>query len=465
MTELAIALVGLLVGAALGGVAAWMLASARVRSQMGTGHAALQNRLGAAEASASELRAQLQARDDEVKKLRFDLQEEQHTRIASETRQTEIQKAIEAQQKQFAEIEARLRDTFTTLSTDALRRNNEEFARQAGEKVQPLSEALKRFEAQIRELEQARQGAYGRVSQALDQIGLAHRQLTQQTGNLVTALRSPQVRGRWGEITLQRAVEVAGMSAHCDFTPQMSLASEDGRLRPDLVVHLPGGRSLVVDAKAPLAAYLDAIEAGDAEQRTEHLKRHAKAIRARVRELATKSYAAQFNPAPDFVVLFLPGESFFSAALEHDRELIEDGMASGVILATPTTLIALLRTVAFSWQQRELVDNAQRIGAVAAELYERVCRFADHLGNVGRGLQRATEAYNQSVASWEARVLPMERRLAELRAVASAAEPAAPQFVDKTPRSLDEQRLVLAPRGEASHDSAAASHSGSGQAG
>jgi len=224
------------------------------------------------------------------------------------------------------------------------------------------------------------------------------------------------VRGRWGEITLRRVVEVAGMSTHCDFVEQQSVAAAEGRLRPDLVVTLPGGRTIVVDSKAPLTGFLDAVEAADETIRRDGLLRHARAVRTHMQNLSAKAYWEQFTTTPDFVVLFLPGESFFSAALEQDRGLIEDGIQQRVVLATPTTLIALLRTVAYSWQQQQVTENAQRIAAAGRELFDRIGKFAEHLGKVGDGLRRATDAYNNAVGTWSTRILPSGRRLTELGA-------------------------------------------------
>jgi DNA recombination protein RmuC len=238
----------------------------------------------------------------------------------------------------------------------------------------------------------------------------------------VTALRVPQVRGRWGEITLQRVVEVAGLSQHCDFETQPSTLTDEGRRRPDMVVRLPGRRTIVVDAKTPLIDYLNAIEANDEEARQASLRRHAGMVRSHMQALSGKAYWSQLEATPDFVVMFLPGETFFSAALEQDRALIEDGIRHRVLLATPTTLIALLRSVAHSWQQREVTDNAEKIARSAREFFERVCVFAEHLGEIGRGMSRASEAYNKAARSWESRVLPAGRKLPELGAAPADSE-------------------------------------------
>ncbi len=263
-------------------------------------------------------------------------------------------------------------------------------------------------------MEAARRTAYGNVTAQLTSINEAHQRLSKETTNLVTALRAPQVKGPWGEITLKRVVEVAGMSAHCDFTEQPTVDGENGRLRPDMIVTLPGNRTIIVDSKAPLTAYLEAIDAKDEATRQQCLVRHARMVRGHMQALSAKSYWSQFAPSPEFVVMFLPGESFFSAALEQDARLIEDGIGVRVVLATPTTLIALLRTVAYSWQQHEIGENAQRIADAGRELFERVSTFSEHLDHVGNGLRKATDCYNAAVGSWQNRVLPSGRRMNEL---------------------------------------------------
>ncbi len=427
-------LTGLLIGTAAGALCGWLLASTRVRAALS---AALQQAQQAAAANAStlnEVRGQAQASQEQMHRLRESLEAEQRARVAAETRLDESQRNLEQQRRLLVEAEQRLREAFTALSSDVLRKNSEEFARQTEERVKPLSEALQRYEKQMLEIEQTRQNAYGRMSQALEDVGKASQQLRQETSQLVTALRAPQVRGRWGEITLRRTVEAAGLSSHCDFSEQVSVEGEAGRLRPDLVVHLPGERTIVVDAKVPLQGFLDALEAADEPTRQQQLQRHAAAIRTHMKNLSAKAYWSQFDPSPDFVVLFIPGESFFSAALERDRTLIEDGIASRVILATPTTLIALLRTVAYAWQQHDLVENSRQIGEVAGELFERVCKFAEHFGRVGDHLRKATDSYNDASGSWERRVLPLGRRISELGVATKTTEFAELPVIDANAR-------------------------------
>lgn len=313
-----------------------------------------------------------------------------------------------------------LQMTFKGLSSEILKESRDEFLKQAepriGEHTRPLADALKRYEEAIRSIENKREEAYGSLKGLLDVLKNGQTELTRETSSLVSALKSPAARGRWGEVTLKRVVEVAGMSQYCDFDEQAAAEGEEGRLRPDLIVRLPGKRNVVVDAKVPIDAYMKAMESTEDEARIRNLGQHAQAVRGHMRNLGAKAYWTQFDPAPDFVVLFLPGESFFSAALEQDRSLIEDGMASRVVLATPTTLIVLLRSVAMGWQQHKLAENSLRISEAGKELFERCTTFASHLGSMGSGLEKTIKSFNTAVGSWEHRVVPGARRLQELGA-------------------------------------------------
>jgi DNA recombination protein RmuC len=361
--------------------------------------------------------------------------------------------------KQFAESgAAKLTDTFQALADAALRSNQGAFLEAArgtleatraqmtgdlaqkqtaiegavGGMVQPLAETLGRLEAQVRELERAREKAYGTLGEQVQS-------LARETATLSTALRSPQARGRWGEVTLRRVAELAGMVRNCDFSEQETHEGDGGRIRPDMIVRLPGDRTLVVDAKVPLTAYLDAAGAQDETTRRTALARHAQQVSEHVRQLSSKQYWNQFQPAPELVVLFLPGDHFFSAALESRPELIEEALAKKVVIATPVTLISVLKGIAYGWNQEQLAENAEEIRRVASEMYDRVQLVQEHYSDTGRLLERTVEAYNKSVGSWDSRLVPALRKMREL-GVASGEEPEAPQQIDllaRRPRAVN----------------------------
>ncbi len=303
--------------------------------------------------------------------------------------------------------------------------------------VRPLAESLSRFDTAMRSMEAARERAFGGIEQQLRYVSQGTTQLQKETGALVTALRTPHVRGRWGELTLRRVAELAGMVDRCDFFEQGTLSTaEGGRIRPDMVVRLPGGRTVIVDAKVALTAYLDALSAGDEAGRRAHLARHSRQVSKHVEQLSDKSYWAQFQPAPEFVVLFLPGDQFLSAALEHNERLLEEAIERGILLATPSTLIAILKGVGFGWRQERMAENTEEIRRLARELFERASGFVEHLRATGRTLEKTVEAYNRSVGSIDTRLMPALRKFKEMGATA-AAEPAALNPVDRVPREPD----------------------------
>jgi len=280
--------------------------------------------------------------------------------------------------------------------------------------VAPIRKSLEQVDEKIQLIEKARTSAYAGLQEQIRNLLETQGKLQSETNNLVFALKTPNVRGRWGEMQLERTVEFAGMTEYVDFVQQESTDTETGRLRPDLIVRLPGGKNIVVDAKAPLAAYLEALEAEDGNQRVELLKRHARQIRDHIKALGTKQYWRQFDPSPEFVVIFLPGEAFFSAALEQDPDLIQYGTSENVLLATPTTLIALLKAAAYGWRQEAITEQAREISQLGRELYERLTTQTEHFADVGKSLRKAVESYNKSIRSMETRVLVTARKFESL---------------------------------------------------
>lgn len=485
-------------------------ALAALRAEFQPQIAALTERVSGKEQQLGELQAALAAESDQKTQLAYQLQQESTSRATAEEKCTrlpalqqelkeredrlgalqqeistlkstraELQTTLEAERKATEEklallktAEARLSDAFNAVAAEALKNNNQSFlvlARQSLETAQqqakgdlekrqqainqlvsPVKEALTKLDSQVSQIEKERIGAYRELSAQVKNLTDTHSQLRAETANLVKALRSPQVRGRWGEIQLKRVVELAGMLEYCDFYQQASVDTQEGRLRPDLLVRLPGGKNIVVDAKVPLAAYLEAVEAQEESIRLARLREHAAQVRAHMVALSRKGYWEQFQPAPEFVVLFLPGETFFSAALEQDPSLLEQGVEQRVILATPTTLIALLKAVAYGWRQEKITKNAQEISALGKELYKRLADLGSHFGDVGAKLSKAVESYNKAVASLESRVLVSARRFHELESTGTEAGLELVVPVETAPRELQAAELLLLKNGR--HD-------------
>jgi DNA recombination protein RmuC len=444
---------GFLVGLACGCLGGWLLYGAICGRALRTAEA------GAAAASGENnaLRSELERRKDEMGELHRALRDAEMGQASNEARSETLLRSLNEQKALLHQAQNVLTDAFRSLAADALSRNNQQFLALARENLSafesravadldarqkaiegvvfPVKESLQKMDDQLRAIEFSRGQAYSALSTQLQSLVHVQGELRSETANLVKALRAPAVRGRWGEIQLRRVVEIAGMIKHCDFLEQQSFEGPEGRLRPDLRVLLPGGKNVIVDAKAPLQAYLDSLEAATEDVRIARLKDHARQVREHMTRLAAKSYWDYLKPSPEFVVLFLPGETFFSAALEQDSSLIEQGVNQRVILATPTTLIALLRTVAYGWRQEQLAENAQRISELGRELYDRLSSIAVSIGSLGAALRNCVEKYNRAAGSFEARVLPAARRFKEL-GVSAKEEIVALEPLENIPREL-----------------------------
>ncbi|MCG3138568.1 MAG: hypothetical protein HJJLKODD_02433 [Phycisphaerae bacterium] len=314
---------------------------------------------------------------------------------------------------QFDRLLVQMRDAFGAVSANVLTQSNQQFLTLADEKFKPLREQLERYEVQLRELEKTRAEAYGGLRQQVGELQQRSEQLGSQAGILAAALRQSGPKGQWGEVSLRRIVELAGLSAHCDFVEQ---AVQADRTRPDLIVHLPGGRQLAIDSKVNTGAYLEAMSCVEESRRAPLLQKYAADVRQTMKKLGSKEYWKNLTPAPEFVVMFMPGEAFFAATLAEDHDLLVDGIGQGVLLASPTTLIALLLAVRHGWQQEQVAENAQKIADAGRELYERLCTLGKYMEDIRGGIQKAADAYDNAVGNWEKRTLPSARKLKELGA-------------------------------------------------
>ena len=444
-------------GVALGAMAGWRLLKAKANAASAADLAILKERIDGKEAEVQRLCGAL---DNEAAEHKHSREETVQLKAALEGER----RAAQERMASFKNATEELSEKFKALSRDALKDNNQSFLELAhstlqkfqqgakgdlelkqkaiDELVKPLKDSLERVDSKIGEMEKARVGAYSELREQVKALATSQSQLQAETGNLVNALKTPHVRGRWGEIQLRRVVELAGMLQYCDFVEQETVITADGRIRPDVIVRLPGNRTIVIDAKVPFDAFYESISTSDDLIRSARLKDHARLVRTHIGSLSKKSYWEAVQPTPEFVLLFLPGETFYSAALEIDPKLIEDGVGQGVIIATPTTLIALLKAVSYGWRQEQMAANAQEVSKLGKDLYDRLRTFTNYFSDIGRGLDRAVESYNKGVRSLEARVMVTARKFKERGAIAGE-EVEALEPIDKLaiPLSLDEGGL------------------------
>src|SRR6266478_6038414 len=454
----------MLFGAAVGAAIVWLVLRAKTKRSFEDGKSESATRIAA-------LHERVTARDQELTKIQgaFDKEVAERDRLREDNAALKAdlageRRGLQERSESFKRVTEELAEKFKALSRDALKDNNQEFInlarvtlerfqesakgdlelrqRAIDQLVKPLKESLEKVDGKIGDLEKARAGAYAELREQVKTLTTQQLQLQNETGNLVKALRAPHVRGRWGEIQLRRVVELAGMLQYCDFTEQETVATEDSRIRPDVIVRLPGNRTIVVDAKVPFEAFYQSISTTDDVVRLEHLKEHARLVRTHIGALSKKSYWETVQPTPEFVLLFLPGESFYSAALEHDPKLIEDGVGQGVIIATPTTLIALLKAVSYGWRQEQMAENAQEVSELGKTHYDRLRVFTNHFADIGKGIERALDSYNRGVGSFEGRVLRTARKFKE-RGALSGEDIEILEPIDKAtrPLSLDEGGL------------------------
>lgn len=436
MSEILLPLLPLLVGAAAGVVIGVLYARQKPSRALLDEIARLQERVLTLTAESATLQANL-SREQDVARDKLAAVDTAREQLVNAFKALSAE-ALRSNNQQFLDLARTQLESFQTQARGDL----EARQRKIDDTLKPIQDTLGKFDLQVRGLETARAVAYQSLTEQVQLLMREQVALRSETSNLVGALKQPTVRGRWGEIQLRRVVELAGMLAHCDFVEQQSIVSDEGRLRPDLIVKLPGGRSVIVDSKVPLAGYLAALEARDDTTRALRLQEHAKAVKAHVNALSRKGYAAELRGSAEFVVLFLPGEVFFSAALEQDPELIEAGVDQGVMIATPTSLIALLRAVAYGWRQEEIARNAEKISSLGKDLYERLATMGEHWARVGRNLSQAVEGYNSAIGSLESRVMVTARRLRDLDPALDTERlgPVAP--VDAAPRLPREEPAI-----------------------
>lgn len=460
-----------LLGVVLGAIALWLSMSAKLqtirektKNELIAERAGMVEQLRGKDVRIEELKREMGERDRLIATHQNRITTEATQRATAEARLAELQQQATAKQQEHQSlldsIQQQFSDTFKALSSEALQANNQSFLELANARmgelqtaakgelalkqqaveavVKPLQTSLTKVESFLQTIEGQRVSAYSQLTEQISALAASQGQLQVETANLAKALRSPTVRGRWGEIQLKRVVEIAGMSEHCDFTQQVTKVEG---LRPDMVVQLPGARQIIVDAKAPLTGYLASLEASDEAARLSKLRDHARQVKRHLSQLSQKAYWDQFKPTPEFVVLFLPGEIFFSAALEQDPSLIEAGIEQRVILATPTTLIALLKAVAYGWQQERVTENAQEISALGKELHERIRTFVGHMQKMRKGLDGTVDSFNKAVGSLEGRVLVSARKLQDLGA-GSGDGIEGIEDVERLPRRL-QSRLLL----------------------
>ena len=409
--------------------------------------------------------------EEENADLRKQLQESESQSAALRTALEADRKSHEARVAELTRMGAELEKKFAGLASEVLGKNSESFLKLVSERfekhsesaredlekrrtaietlVKPLGENLSKFEHKVGEMEKAREGAYRAITEQVKSLAEGQTGLRTETGRLVQALRRPEARGRWGEYQLRNVLEIAGMTKHVDFIEQATIEGDDGRLRPDVIIRVPGGTSIIVDAKTPLDAYLSAVEATDEEARHRFLDDHARQVREHVRALASRDYWKALPETPEFVVMFVPGESFFAAAIESDPALLENAWRQRVLISTPTTLIALVKTVAFSWRHEKLAENAQTVAAQGRDLYERIKIFGGHMGDLGRSLRQTVERYNKGVGSLESRVLPAARKFEELDVVAAGSSIPALEPVETDSREPQAQELIQSRTDEA----------------